>query len=86
MRQAHRTRPCSATGPRSARPVDRAAPRTPGCSTYAVQALRRQGALGGEQPVLGRSPRCTPDAARRHQHPGPRPGPRERRRVSGPSR
>ncbi|MEU9981868.1 membrane protein insertion efficiency factor YidD [Streptomyces sp. NPDC050856] len=40
-------------------------PYTPSCSTYAVKALGRHGALRGGRLVLGRLLRCRPGAARR---------------------
>ncbi|MEV4947836.1 membrane protein insertion efficiency factor YidD [Streptomyces sp. NPDC053755] len=40
-------------------------PYTPSCSTYAVQALHRHGALRGARLILGRLLRCRPGAARR---------------------
>ncbi|MET4924089.1 membrane protein insertion efficiency factor YidD [Streptomyces sp. PSRA5] len=40
-------------------------PYTPSCSTYAVKALHRHGALRGGLLVLGRLLRCRPGAARR---------------------
>ncbi|MGW8884214.1 membrane protein insertion efficiency factor YidD [Streptomyces sp. NPDC055749] len=39
-------------------------PYTPSCSTYAVKALHRHGALRGGWLVLGRLLRCRPGAAR----------------------
>ncbi|WP_323184029.1 membrane protein insertion efficiency factor YidD [Streptomyces sp. NBC_01221] len=38
---------------------------TPSCSTYAVKALHRHGALRGGRLLLGRLLRCRPGAARR---------------------
>ncbi|WP_328399740.1 membrane protein insertion efficiency factor YidD [Streptomyces sp. NBC_00390] len=38
---------------------------TPTCSTYAVQALHRHGALRGGRLILARLLRCRPQAARR---------------------
>ncbi|BFV56185.1 hypothetical protein KCMC57_up12890 [Kitasatospora sp. CMC57] len=35
-------------------------PYTPSCSTYAVQALHRHGALRGARRTAGRLPRCRP--------------------------
>ncbi|MFJ4559889.1 membrane protein insertion efficiency factor YidD [Streptomyces massasporeus] len=40
-------------------------PYTPTCSTYAVQALHRHGALRGGRLILARLLRCRPGAARR---------------------
>ncbi|AIS02162.1 membrane protein insertion efficiency factor YidD [Streptomyces glaucescens] len=40
-------------------------PYTPSCSTYAVKALHRHGALRGSRLVLARLLRCRPGAARR---------------------
>ncbi|MEV0172842.1 membrane protein insertion efficiency factor YidD [Streptomyces sp. NPDC050803] len=40
-------------------------PYTPTCSTYAVQALHRYGALRGTLLTVGRLLRCTPAQARR---------------------
>ncbi|MFI9331390.1 membrane protein insertion efficiency factor YidD [Kitasatospora sp. NPDC052868] len=40
-------------------------PYTPTCSTYAVQALHRHGALRGARLTVGRLLRCRPGAARR---------------------
>lgn len=40
-------------------------PYTPSCSTYAVQALHRHGALRGGRLILARLLRCRPSAARR---------------------
>ncbi|MBT2441735.1 membrane protein insertion efficiency factor YidD [Streptomyces sp. ISL-36] len=49
-------------------------PYTPSCSTYAVKALRRHGALRGGRLILGRLLRCTPRAARRRGFQDPVPG------------
>ncbi|MFC7216975.1 membrane protein insertion efficiency factor YidD [Streptomyces polyrhachis] len=38
---------------------------TPSCSTYAVRALHRHGALRGGRLIPGRLLRCRPGAARR---------------------
>ncbi|WP_406194268.1 membrane protein insertion efficiency factor YidD [Kitasatospora sp. NBC_01560] len=40
-------------------------PYTPSCSTYAVQALHRHGAVRGARLTVGRLLRCRPGAARR---------------------
>ncbi|MFF3691051.1 membrane protein insertion efficiency factor YidD [Streptomyces sp. NPDC002187] len=40
-------------------------PYTPSCSTFAVKALHRHGALRGALLTLGRLLRCRPGAARR---------------------
>lgn len=40
-------------------------PYTPSCSTYAVKALHRHGALRGSRLILARLLRCRPGAARR---------------------
>ncbi|MFV0126245.1 membrane protein insertion efficiency factor YidD [Streptomyces sp. HMX112] len=40
-------------------------PYTPSCSTYAVQALHRHGALRGGRLIVARLLRCRPGAARR---------------------
>ncbi|GKQ40522.1 membrane protein insertion efficiency factor YidD [Streptomyces sp. A012304] len=40
-------------------------PYTPSCSTYAVKALARHGALRGGRLIVGRLLRCRPEAARR---------------------
>ncbi|MFV2119216.1 membrane protein insertion efficiency factor YidD [Streptomyces sp. Act-28] len=40
-------------------------PYTPSCSTYAVKALQRHGAIRGVRLVLGRHRRCRPEAAPR---------------------
>ncbi|MFD0278226.1 membrane protein insertion efficiency factor YidD [Kitasatospora sp. NPDC127111] len=40
-------------------------PYTPSCSTYAVQALHRHGAVRGARLTAGRLLRCRPGAARR---------------------
>ncbi|MEV6401215.1 membrane protein insertion efficiency factor YidD [Streptomyces sp. NPDC051907] len=49
-------------------------PYTPSCSTYAVKALHRHGALRGGRLVLGRLLRCRPGAARRRGFQDPVPG------------
>ncbi|MER5986571.1 membrane protein insertion efficiency factor YidD [Streptomyces sp. NPDC001787] len=49
-------------------------PYTPSCSTYAVKALHRHGALRGGRLVLGRLLRCRPGAARRRGLHDPVPG------------
>ncbi|MFG3529983.1 membrane protein insertion efficiency factor YidD [Streptomyces sp. NPDC047917] len=49
-------------------------PYTPSCSTYAVKALHRHGALRGGRLVLGRLLRCRPGAARRRGFHDPVPG------------
>ncbi|MEV7283421.1 membrane protein insertion efficiency factor YidD [Streptomyces sp. NPDC093252] len=48
-------------------------PYTPTCSTYAVQALHRHGALRGARLTLGRLLRCRPGAARRRGFQDPVP-------------
>ncbi|MEE1753093.1 membrane protein insertion efficiency factor YidD [Streptomyces sp. SP18CS02] len=48
-------------------------PYTPSCSTYAVQALHRHGALRGGRLVLARLLRCRPGAARRRDFRDPVP-------------
>ncbi|MFJ2376419.1 membrane protein insertion efficiency factor YidD [Streptomyces sp. NPDC087769] len=48
-------------------------PYTPSCSTYAVKALYRHGALSGGRLVLGRLLRCRPGAARRRGYHDPVP-------------
>ncbi|MCX4524196.1 MULTISPECIES: membrane protein insertion efficiency factor YidD [unclassified Streptomyces] len=48
-------------------------PYTPSCSTYAVKALQRHGALRGGRLVLGRLLRCRPGAARRRGFSDPVP-------------
>ncbi|EST33240.1 membrane protein insertion efficiency factor YidD [Streptomyces niveus] len=57
-------------------------PYTPSCSTYAVKALHRHGALRGGFLVLGRLLRCRPGAARRRGHRDPVPPARRPRRVN----
>ncbi|MFD3552185.1 membrane protein insertion efficiency factor YidD [Streptomyces goshikiensis] len=48
-------------------------PYTPSCSTYAVKALERHGALRGGRLILGRLLRCRPGAARRRGFSDPVP-------------
>ncbi|WP_405607744.1 membrane protein insertion efficiency factor YidD [Streptomyces sp. NBC_01511] len=55
-------------------------PYTPSCSTYAVKALHRHGALRGGRLVVGRLLRCRPGAARRRGFRDPVPD-----RVNSPS-
>jgi putative membrane protein insertion efficiency factor len=50
-------------------------PYTPSCSTYAVRALHRHGALRGGVLILARLLRCRPGAARRRGFRDPVPGP-----------
>lgn len=52
-------------------------PYTPTCSTYAVRALHRHGAVRGGFLVLGRLLRCRPAAARRRGHRDPVPPARQ---------
>ncbi|MFI2291469.1 membrane protein insertion efficiency factor YidD [Streptomyces niveus] len=61
-------------------------PYTPSCSTYAVKALHRHGALRGGFLVLGRLLRCRPGAARRRGHRDPVPPARRPLRVNPPER
>lgn len=49
-------------------------PYTPSCSTYAVKALHRHGALRGGRLALGRLLRCRPEAAQRRGYHDPVPG------------
>ncbi|MFF8017886.1 membrane protein insertion efficiency factor YidD [Streptomyces sp. NPDC007929] len=51
-------------------------PYTPTCSTYAVQALHRHGALRGGRLVLSRLLHCRPGAARRRGRLDPVPSSR----------
>ncbi|MGW1976517.1 membrane protein insertion efficiency factor YidD [Streptomyces sp. NPDC001889] len=48
-------------------------PYTPSCSTYAVKALHRHGALRGGRLILTRLLRCRPAAVRRHGRHDPVP-------------
>lgn len=48
-------------------------PYTPSCSTYAVKALHRHGALHGTRLIVGRLLRCNPAAAHRRGHNDPVP-------------
>ncbi|MDT9688994.1 membrane protein insertion efficiency factor YidD [Streptomyces sp. P9(2023)] len=48
-------------------------PYTPSCSTYAVKALRRHGALRGGLLTVARLLRCRPSAARRRGYADPVP-------------
>ncbi|MFF7177018.1 membrane protein insertion efficiency factor YidD [Streptomyces sp. NPDC008121] len=52
-------------------------PYTPSCSTYAVRALHRHGALRGGGLILGRLLRCRPGAARRRGFRDPVPPARD---------
>lgn len=59
-------------------------PYTPSCSTYAVKALHRHGALRGGFLTLGRLLRCRPGAARRRGHRDPVPAARTSLRDNPP--